>query len=64
MTKNERKELEKLEELELKKLALDLELPVIKNRSALIESILEKRNRVVPTEKSMGGKDRGKKHAD
>ncbi|MDA8172874.1 MAG: hypothetical protein M0033_02580 [Nitrospiraceae bacterium] len=56
MTKNERKELEKLEELELKKLALELELPVVKNRAELIESILRKgQKRIVPSEKSPGG---------
>ena len=61
MTRNERKELEKMEELELKKLALDLELPVIKGRAELIESILMKQNRIVAAEKSLRGKDRGKK---
>lgn len=56
MTKNERKELEKLEELELKKLALELELPVVKNRAELIESILRKgQKRIVPSGKSPGG---------
>ncbi len=61
MTKNERKELEKLQELELKKLALELEIPVVKGRAELIESILRKRNRIVPAEKSPGGKSGGKK---
>ena len=60
MTKNERKELERLEELELKKLALELELPVVKGRAELIESILRKGRRIVPTEKPPKGKTRGK----
>ncbi len=60
MTRNERKELEKLEELELKKLALDLELPVIQNRAQMIESILMKRNRLAPGERSPHGKNHGK----
>ncbi|MDA8388431.1 MAG: hypothetical protein M0Z58_07215 [Nitrospiraceae bacterium] len=60
MTKNERKELERLEELELKKLALELELPAVKGRAELIESILRKGRRIVPTEKSpKGGKKKG-----
>ncbi len=61
MTRNERKELEKMEELELKKLALDLELPVIKGRAELIESILARQNRLVPSEKSPSGKSGRKK---
>ncbi len=61
MTRRERKELEKMEELELKKLALELELPVIKSRAELIESILMKKNRIVAAEKSLGGKSGGKK---
>ncbi len=52
MTKNERKELEKMEELELRKLALELELPVVKSRAEMIESILKKSGRIVPSEKS------------
>ncbi|MDA8090769.1 MAG: hypothetical protein M0Z61_11220 [Nitrospiraceae bacterium] len=61
MTRNERKELEKMEELELKKLALALELPVIKGRAELIESILARQNRLVPAEKSLSGKSGRKK---
>ncbi len=61
MTRKEREELEKMEELELKKLALELELPVIKSRAELIESILLKKNRIVAAEKSLGEKGRGKK---
>ena len=55
MTKNERKELEKLKDLELKKLALELELPIVKNRAELIESILKKGGRIVPSEKPPKG---------
>ncbi|MDA8169863.1 MAG: DUF4912 domain-containing protein [Nitrospiraceae bacterium] len=65
MKKWEREELEKLKVLQLKKLALELELPMVKSKAELIESILregtERETDIYTREKAPGSKKKAVK---
>lgn len=56
MKKWERKELQRMKALELRKLAIELELPAVGTRTELIERIIETGGRPLVREKTLTGK--------